>query len=178
MNRNDHIALLCYGVRPGGRWADLGCGSGAFSLALAELIGPRAEIFALDRDARSLRILEREMAREFPEITLKTVNGDFALDIQLPLMDGIILANTLHFQNDTCGVLQHVSRWLKPGGTLVLVEYDVTEASRWVPYPQPRPQWEKTATCAGLTGPRLIAERPSLYHGRVYSALAFAPTAS
>ena len=58
MDRADLVALLKDGVTAqGGRWADLGAGDGAFTLALADLVGPSARITAIDRDAASLRRL-------------------------------------------------------------------------------------------------------------------------
>ena len=44
MDHSDHVNLLRNGVLPGGVWADLGAGSGAFTLALAELAGPETTI--------------------------------------------------------------------------------------------------------------------------------------
>ncbi len=45
MNHDDHVALLRGGIaQPGGVWADFGSGTGAFTLALAELIGPTGVI--------------------------------------------------------------------------------------------------------------------------------------
>ena len=35
----------------GGTWADIGAGEGAFTLALADLLGPGGRIVAVDRDA-------------------------------------------------------------------------------------------------------------------------------
>jgi precorrin-6B methylase 2 len=64
MTLADRVALIRPGVeRPGGdppreTWADLGAGSGAFTQALASLVGPGAVIYALDRDERALRSLE------------------------------------------------------------------------------------------------------------------------
>ncbi len=56
MTHDDHVALLRGGIPgPGGVWADLGAGSGAFTLALAEQLGPSAEIYAVDADERALR---------------------------------------------------------------------------------------------------------------------------
>ena len=58
MNHRDHVNLLRRGVpEPGGVWADLGSGAGAFTLALAELVGPGAEIYAVDKDRGALRQL-------------------------------------------------------------------------------------------------------------------------
>src|SRR4029079_1032936 len=73
----DHVRLLRDGVTSGGTWADLGAGTGAFTLALAELVGPTGEVIAVDRDRGALRELERTvrrgggsrgtMSRDFPK---------------------------------------------------------------------------------------------------------------
>ena len=56
MDHDDHVGLLRGGVAgPGGVWADIGAGEGAFTLALADLLGPGARIVAVDRDAGALR---------------------------------------------------------------------------------------------------------------------------
>ena len=62
MNHNDHVYLLRKGIAgPGGVWADLGSGSGAFTLALADLIGPTGHIYSVDKDRSALREQERAM---------------------------------------------------------------------------------------------------------------------
>ena len=56
MDHADHKDLLRDGVPgPGGVWADFGSGSGAFTLALADLIGSTGQIHAIDKDRRALR---------------------------------------------------------------------------------------------------------------------------
>lgn len=61
MNHQDHVRLLRKGVpTQGGTWADLGAGTGAFTLALADLLGPKAQIYAVDQNARALR--EQELS--------------------------------------------------------------------------------------------------------------------
>ena len=58
MNHADLVGLIEGGVTErGGRWADLGAGEGAFTLALADLLGPGAHITAVDRDAGALKRL-------------------------------------------------------------------------------------------------------------------------
>jgi ubiquinone/menaquinone biosynthesis C-methylase UbiE len=65
MNHNDHVDLLRDGVSgPGGVWADFGSGRGAFTLALADLIGPGGEIFSIDRDALALSSQETAFRTE------------------------------------------------------------------------------------------------------------------
>ena len=57
MDHRDHVGLLREGVQrdgvvaPRATWADIGAGTGAFTLALADLLGPGARIVSVDRDA-------------------------------------------------------------------------------------------------------------------------------
>ncbi len=74
MNHQDHVFLLQKGIpRPGGVWADLGAGTGAFTLALAELLGPEGVVYAVDRDGRALR----ELISHNVGVTLHTLTADF-----------------------------------------------------------------------------------------------------
>jgi SAM-dependent methyltransferase len=122
----------------------------------------------VDRDARALRALEREAGGRFPLV--RTVQADFAGDVDLPPLDGILMANSLHFNSDACAVLAHASRWLKPRGRLIIVEYDIDSPNPWVPFPLPWSRLPAAAACAGFAAARLLGTRPSLYHRKVYSA--------
>ncbi len=176
MNAADHVALLRGALQaPGGAWADLGSGSGAFTLALAELLGPESRIWSVDSDARALRAQEQELRARFPRLPVRLIRADFNDSLDISGLDGIVMANSLHFQKDACAVLVHVSRWLKPGGRVVVVEYDIEAANPWVPYPLPFSRLPAAAACAGLSEPRLIDSRPSRYHRRVYSAVCEKP---
>ena len=56
MDHADHVALIRAAVtETGGTWADIGAGEGAFTLALADLLGPGGRIVAVDRDRKGAR---------------------------------------------------------------------------------------------------------------------------
>ncbi len=175
MTPNDHVALIRAGTEGGDAWADLGSGDGAFTLALATLLGNSARIYAVDRDAGALRALQRDVGTLFPLIQI--VQADFRDDVELPPLDGILMANSLHFQADPCAVLAHAARWLKPGGRLIIVEYDIEIPNSWVPYPLPWSRLPAALECAGFSRARLLAVRPSRYHRKVYAAASDAPGA-
>ena len=125
MNHHDHVALLTNGIAtPGGIWADLGAGDGAFTLALAELIGATGTIYAVDRDEGALHRLARAMQQRFPDVTLHTQHGDFTRPLQLPALDGIVMANSLHFIHHKTETLARIRDYLRPGGRLLMVEYN------------------------------------------------------
>jgi len=170
------VGLLRDGVSAkGGRWADLGAGEGAFTLALDDLLGPRAHITAVDRDRGSLRNLAEEMGRRFPETGLDVVVADFTRPLGLIGLDGVVMANSLHFVRDKRPVLAAVRSMLRPGGSLIVVEYGADRGNPWVPHPFSYPRWEQMAADAGLERTRQLGTVPSRYLGSMYSAVTFAP---
>ena len=178
MKSGDLIALLHGGVSAkGGRWADLGAGEGAFTLALAELLGPGAHITAVDRDAGALLRL-RDEVRRYPATGLQILTADFTRPLALTGLDGIVMANSLHFVRNKAPVLASVREMLRPGGTLLIVEYGADRGNPWVPHPFSYPSWERLATEAGFDGTRLLKTIPSRFLGTLYSAASQTPLAS
>src|SRR5574340_1064966 len=152
MNHNDHVFLLQKGVStPGGVWADLGSGGGAFTLALADLIGPTGSIYSVDKDRSALREQERAMRANFPAVSVEYIAADFTQRLNLPPLDGVVMANSLHFARGKEPVLQLVRGYLKPGGRLLLVEYNADRGNMWVPYPLSYGTWEKLASQNGFS---------------------------
>src|SRR5512141_1773196 len=129
MDHKDHVNLLRpAALSPGGTWADLGAGSGAFTLALRELIGTEATIYVVDKDRGALQRLEAAHRSRFPSADhLVPLNQDFSrpLDVatsttgRLPALDGVVMANSLHYFKDKEKVLRHVREFLKPNGALL-----------------------------------------------------------
>jgi ubiquinone/menaquinone biosynthesis C-methylase UbiE len=175
MEHPDHVNLLRPANLPaGGSWADLGAGAGAFTLALRELIGPTADIYSVDRDRARLGELEQAWRARFGNVShLHILSTDFTHLMALPPLDGLLMANSLHFFKDKEKVLQHARSFLKPGGALLLVEYNVDTGNSWVPYPLSFETWCKLAPQAGFGEPRLLATRPSSFLRGFYAALAY-----
>jgi ubiquinone/menaquinone biosynthesis C-methylase UbiE len=165
----DHVRLLQDGVPRGGRWADLGAGTGAFTLALAELVGPEGEVVAVDRDRGALR--ELQGALRPGGAAVRTLSADFTERLDLAALDGIVMANSLHFVRDKAPVLALVHAMLRPAGRLVLVEYDADAGNPYVPHPLSFETWRALADANGFTGTRLLASVASRFLRRIFSAL-------
>ena len=117
MNHQDHVNLLRRGIVEGGSvWADFGAGAGAFTLALADLLGPGGEIYAVDKDRSALKEQERAMRTYFPDTMVHSINADFTQRLALPSLDGVVMANSLHFLRQKDAMLQLVRSYHKPGG--------------------------------------------------------------
>ena len=174
MDHTDHVNLLKPAILSvGGVWADFGAGSGAFTLALRELVGPHAEIYAVDKDRRGFADLEKAHREKFTTSqNVHPMRADFTGPLSLPPLDGIVMANSLHYYKDKEKVLRHVRSFLKMSGVLLLVEYNVDSGNLWVPYPLSFETYRALAPHSGFSEPRLLATAPSRFLREFYSASA------
>jgi ubiquinone/menaquinone biosynthesis C-methylase UbiE len=175
MNARDALRLIAAAVPAGagGTWADLGAGTGTFTKALVRRLGPGGRIYAVDRDARALASLERWAKSDAPNVT--TVVADLADPFELPglgcaALDGILLANTLHFFADVAGVLGPLASRVRSGGRVVVIEYGRRPASRWVPHPVSIERLATIASAVGLSAPVVVATMRSAFGGHLYAA--------
>lgn len=168
--------LVAPGIeRPGGIWADIGSGVGYFTLALCQIVGSTAEIYSVDKNARALEKQRRGLGKLVPDARIHYVLADFTQSLDLPQLDGMVMANALHDvklerQEAT---LRHLYGYLKPAvGRLIFVEHEARAGSPWVPYPVNYESFEYLAGQAGFVDVRRIAVLPAGMLREMYSALA------
>jgi SAM-dependent methyltransferase len=180
MDHADHVALLRGAVEPGGTWADIGAGTGAFTLALADLLGPGGRIVAVDRDAGALRENARLVTARFPEVTVQAIVADLTRPIDLPELDGLVAANSLHYvpRERQVAVVAALAAHLRPGAHFVVVEYDADRGNPWVPHPFSYRSWQRLAADAGLSGTQQLGRVPSSFLDAIYSAASRRTSAS
>ena len=176
MNHNDHVNLIkpAFLDENPASFADLGAGSGAFTFALRELLPASANMYAVDKDSSSLKQLEKEYHTHFGNSqNLNLIVGDFSKSLSLPALDGILMANSLHFFKDKVKVLKHIKSFLKPNGKLIVIEYNVDSGNLWVPYPFSFSTFGRLAKESGFTEPQLLANHPSRFLNEFYSAMTY-----
>lgn len=176
MELKDAVALINHpkvsSGPAGAHWADLGAGSGLFSRALGQLLGPGSVIYPVDRDRlgnfpdipEGVRVLPRSL--------------DFERDSwQTGKLDGILMANSLHYVADKPSFLTLAKSYLNPGGVLLIVEYDSDiPVPRWVPYPLSFSTARDLLATAGFEAVSRISRRPSLFgRASLYSMVAQRP---
>lgn len=147
-------------------WADLGAGKGLFSAAIAGLIAPGSTVYAIDK-------VKPAIQNGYPaDVSVISLKGDMTTaNFNVPLLDGIIAANSLHFiaDQDTC--LKRLHALCKPTAVFVIVEYDTNTASQWIPYPLPYHSLEKLFAGIGYSNITRLGKIKSVYNSSyIYAA--------
>ena len=103
--------------------ADLGCGPGYFTLVLAEGVGPKGRVYAVDSDEKAIRAVERKAAKRgyhnIETFVSSAANLHFIDDesIEFVLADGLLCAMA---PRDHEAAIKEIKRILKPNGNAFL----------------------------------------------------------
>jgi SAM-dependent methyltransferase len=151
-------------------WADLGCGDGTFTLALASLLPVGSTIYAVDQDAAALRALPNRFhgSRIVPQ------QADFTHQ-PWPFadLDGVLMANSLHYVRHQGAYVRNCASQLRSHHQFLIVEYDLRRGNPWVPYPLDRNSADQLFRNAGYSSISILGTRPSRYQrGSLYAMLA------
>jgi SAM-dependent methyltransferase len=124
-------AIAALDIKPGQVVADVGAGSGYYTVRLAKRVGPTGRVFATDIQQEMLDLLKKRLARE----RLNNVELVLATDVdpRLPAgqFDLILMVDVYHELARPQDVLRKLRSALKPDGRLVLIEF--RKESAWVP---------------------------------------------
>jgi ubiquinone/menaquinone biosynthesis C-methylase UbiE len=121
------------GIEEGNAVVDVGAGTGFWTRPLAVLVGPSGRVIAVDVEPIMLDEI-RAMAREGGFQNVEVVQSEEA---HIPLPDGVADAATLgfvlHEPPDPAAFLGEVSRVLKPGGRMLVIEWHKRETEQGPP---------------------------------------------
>ena len=150
-------------------WADLGCGAGVFTRALASLLPEGSRIHAIDTDEKAIA----KIPDSCHEVDIEKTVLDFTSNnVVLSQVDGIMMANSLHYVKEKEPFLKRMMDALKTGGYFLLVEYDIARFNRWIPYPLPVAAAEQLFLRCKAKSFNLLNRRKSAFGDRwMYAAL-------
>jgi hypothetical protein len=147
-----------------GHWADLGCGSGTFTCALAELLPAGSHIHAIDREPQRLPAEHAGIPITFHQADLTERT------IELPPLTGILAANFLHFLPGPGRLIASLDAlFVKGKGTWVVVEYDRRTANPYVPHPLPFERLRALFPASAFHA-QIVGRRASAFGGQLYCA--------
>ncbi|HWP83631.1 MAG TPA: methyltransferase domain-containing protein [Terriglobia bacterium] len=109
-------------LKPGDIVADIGSGSGTFSIPMAKAIAPNGVLYAVDIDQKMLDYVA-EKARKEGVTNLRTVLGEYE-DPKLPVqnVDVAFYHRTLHMIEKRQAHLNNTAKYLKPDGRIVVID--------------------------------------------------------
>ena len=150
-------------------WADLGCGTGTFTLALADLLSPGSIIYATDSNNAAMK----NIPDTYGNAEIKKLPRNFVTDqLPFPALDGILMANSLHYVNDKPTFIRKISNQLKEKGCFLIVEYDTSIPNNWVPYPQTFFSLQELFSAAGFSSIQKLNSMPSIFgRAMMYAAI-------
>jgi SAM-dependent methyltransferase len=166
----DMLAPAFVAIEAATTWADLGCGSGTFTRALAHLLAPGSTIHAMDANRAALS----QLPPQCKDVRIRAWPGDF-LEQPWPFgaLDGVLLANSLHYVRDARALIRECVANMKPKHRFLIVEYDTDEANRWVPHPLSARALDSLFSGEGYPPIQVLGSRQSIYQrARMYAALA------
>lgn len=111
------------GLKAGDRVLDVGSGPGYVSFALAERVGPKGIVYAVDRSREALAHLER-VQEERNIAQIRSIAGDVGtLTRQDVAADSALVTMVLHHADDPAAVLRHVRQLMPLHARVVVAEF-------------------------------------------------------
>ncbi|KIC96164.1 hypothetical protein OI18_02080 [Flavihumibacter solisilvae] len=145
-------------------WADLGSGSGLFSRALATLLPQQSRVLCIDK------VVQKNLAGSVNGVSVEFVQSDFSeYEFHDTKLNGILMANSLHYIADKVIFLKRIVPILKPTGSIVIIEYDTKNANHWVPYPIRYSELTDLFRRIGMPQANKFNERKSAFGSMMYA---------
>ena len=123
--REENLTLLVksLAIKPGMTVADIGAGSGVISLLMAEYVGDRGKVLAVDIQDEMLKRLQKR-ADERGIKNVKPVKGSVkSPKLPAETVDLAIMVDVYHEFEHPYEMLSEISKSLKTGGRVAFVEY-------------------------------------------------------
>ena len=117
-------------IKPNSNFIDLACGIGKYSVKIAGNIGEKGVVYAVDLWQEGIEVLRKEIDRKSIK-NIKTILADICnkLPLEEDSVDACLMATIIHdlVKSDQKSAIQEVSRLVKPGGILNIIEFKKIE---------------------------------------------------
>jgi predicted methyltransferase len=141
--------------------ADIGAGSGWFTIRLARRVGPQGLVYAEDVQKEMINAISRRVSREgFNNVIPKLGSNN---DPRLPAasLDVALMVDAYHEIEDRVSMLSNLAKALKPQGRLGIVDFRL-DGTGPGPDPEERVSPDVVVNDAKKAGLRLIRQEPFL----------------
>lgn len=119
----DHLVRELY-LKPGSRVADIGCGTGAYTVALSREVGDTGQVYALDIHRDALHTLSGTLERQ-SILNVDVIWADIEKEVPIEKysLDAVVISNVLFQLENIPAALKNIATLLKPEGQLLVVDW-------------------------------------------------------
>lgn len=123
-------------LEPGMRVADVGAGTGLYTLIFAEKVGPQGIVYAVDIAPRFLTLINQRADDLWLDNIVSVLSRPDSITLPPESIDAAFIADTYHYIDDPEALMKTVYAALRPGGALYIVDFKLAEGA--APPPEKR----------------------------------------
>ena len=113
-------------IKPGNHVLDYGCGPGSYIIPLAELVGKKGKIYALDIYPLAIQMVQK-IASKKQLANVETICSDCKSGLPGNSINVVLLYDVLHDLSNSDEVLEELNRILTPNGILSVSDHHMRE---------------------------------------------------
>jgi ubiquinone/menaquinone biosynthesis C-methylase UbiE len=125
-----HKISRAVGLRTGDAVADIGAGTGLFTFLFADRVGAKGTVYAVDISPVFLKYIADQAKQRGQEAVVKAVlNTQDSIALPAHSIDAAFICDTYHHFEHPEKMLASIHRALRPGGRLVVIDFDLRKDS-------------------------------------------------
>jgi ubiquinone/menaquinone biosynthesis C-methylase UbiE len=125
VKRAEIVAAL--GLSSGMAVADVGAGTGLFTRLIAEKVGPRGKVFAVDIARSFLEHVARDAKARGHDHVVTVLSTQDSVNLPEKSVDLVFLSDVYHHLEKPAQILASIHRALRSGGGMVVIDFDRVE---------------------------------------------------
>lgn len=122
------LAVRLLRIQRGSTVADVGAGSGYFTLRLSRAVGAQGRVYATDIQQGMLDLLQANVSRAKAANVIPVLGSPDDPRLPAEALDLVLMVDVYHEFSQPQRMLQRIRESLKPGGRLALLEYRAEDA--------------------------------------------------
>lgn len=113
----------------GGAVADIGAGTGIYTMIFAEEVGPKGVVYAVDIEPRFLKLINQRAEDDGFKNVTAVLGRDDSITLPEDSVDAVFICDTYHYFEKPAEIMATVKSALKPGGSVYIVDYDLKDGA-------------------------------------------------
>lgn len=126
--------LKACNLKPGMVVADIGAGTGLFTLLFADAVGEKGRVYAVDIAPKFVAHIEQKAQKSGFQNVVGIVGTDRSVELPPESIDFAFICDTYHHFEFPLRTMESLHRALRPGGQVVVIDFQRIEgkSSEWV----------------------------------------------